>query len=81
MGFLPINPVDAIAISIFLYLLVAFRDRRRRKGLPYPPGPPSWPIIGSLLDIPKDKQPWIAYTNMSKKYGGHNILGTTGSPN
>ncbi|KAI0278780.1 cytochrome P450 [Russula aff. rugulosa BPL654] len=69
MRSLLINTVDALAISLFLYLLVTFRDRRRRKGLPYPPGPPSYPIIGSLFDIPKDKQPWIAYTDMSKKYG------------
>ncbi|KAI0278782.1 cytochrome P450 [Russula aff. rugulosa BPL654] len=68
MRFLLMNTVDALAISLFLYLLVTFRDRRRRKGLPYPPGPPSWPIIGCLFDIPKDK-PWIAYTDMSKKYG------------
>ena len=80
MQYLPINTVDALAISIFLYLFLAFRDRRRRKGLPYPPGPPSWPIIGSLLHIPRDKQPWIAYTDMSKKYGAHTILGTTRSP-
>ena len=80
MRSLLINTVDALAISLFLYLLVTFRDRRRRKGLPYPPGPPSYPIIGSLFDIPKDKQPWIAYTDMSKKYGRRNILGTTASP-
>jgi hypothetical protein len=80
MRSLLINTVDALAISLFLYLLVTFRDRTRRKGLPYPPGPPSYPIIGSLFDIPKDKQPWIAYTDMSKKYGRHNILGTTASP-
>jgi hypothetical protein len=79
MRFLLINTVDALAISLFLYLLVTFRDRRRRKGLPYPPGPPSWPIIGCLFDIPKDK-PWIVYTDMSKKYGRRNILGTTASP-
>jgi cytochrome P450 len=29
--------------------------------------------------MPKD-EPWIAYTDMSKKYGRRNILGTTGSP-
>jgi hypothetical protein len=26
---------------------------RLRKKLPYPPGPPGYPVIGSLLDIPK----------------------------
>jgi hypothetical protein len=79
MRLLLINTVDALVISLFLYLLVTFRDSRRRRGLSYPPGPPSWPIIGNFLDIPKDK-PWIAYTDMSKKYGMRNIFGTTGSP-
>ena len=79
MRFLLISTIDTLAISLFLYLLVKLRDRRRQKGLPYPPGPLSWPIIGNFFDIPKDK-PWIAYTDMSKKYGRYNIFGTTGSP-
>jgi hypothetical protein len=79
MRFLLINTVDAIAISLLLYLLVTFRDSRRRRGLSYPPGPPSWPIIGNFLAIPKD-EPWIAYTDMSKKYGKYNVLGNTGYP-
>ncbi len=69
MRFFLISTVDTLAISLFLYLLVKFRDHRRRKGLSYPPGPPSWLIIGNFFDMPKNK-PWIGYTNMSKKYGG-----------
>ncbi|KAI0278781.1 cytochrome P450 [Russula aff. rugulosa BPL654] len=68
MRFLLVSAVDSLAISLFFYLLVKFRDHRRRKGLSYPPGPPSWPIIGNFLDIPKET-PWIAYTDMSKQYG------------
>ena len=78
MQFFLINAFDCLAALFFLYLLVLFRDRRRRGGLPYPPGPPSWPIIGNLLDIPKDLA-WRAYTDMSKKYGKCNILVETGS--
>ncbi|KAH9987430.1 CyP450 monooxygenase [Russula vinacea] len=63
-----ISTFDCFAISVFLYLLVVFRDHRRRGGLPYPPGPPRWPIIGNLPDVPKDS-PWRAYADMSKKYG------------
>ncbi len=78
MQLLLINAVDCLAISLFLYLLIVFRDHRRRGGLPYPPGPPPRPIIGNILDIPKDA-PWIAYVNMSKKYGAHNNLDNAGS--
>jgi hypothetical protein len=60
--------VNALAFFLFLYLLNVFRDYKRRRGLPYPPGPPLRPMIGNLLDIPKDA-PWTAYADMSKKYG------------
>ena len=79
MRFLLINAIDALAISFFLYLLVTLRDNQRRRWLFYPPGPPLWPIIGNFLDIPKDK-PWIVYTDMSRKYGRRNVLGSTGIP-
>ncbi|KAI9454936.1 cytochrome P450 [Russula earlei] len=63
-----INLVDCLAVSSFLYLFVAFCDNGRRGGHSYPPGPPPWPIVGNLLDVPKEA-PWAAYANMSKKYG------------
>jgi hypothetical protein len=73
MQFLLINAFDCLAVSVFIYILVSLRDRRRRGGLPYPPGPTPWPIIGNLLDVPKDT-PWSTYVDMSKKYGTRNIL-------
>ena len=60
--------LDLFAALSFIAALWAIRDHRRRKGLPYPPGPPSLPIIGNLLDIPKEFS-WLAYTRFSKKYG------------
>ena len=79
MQILLINVFDCFFISCFLYLLTVFSDHRRRRGLPYPPGPPSRPIIGNLLDFPKD-MPWSAYAEMSKKYGMGVILGTVVLP-
>ncbi|KAH7884291.1 cytochrome P450 [Phlebopus sp. FC_14] len=35
---------------------------------PLPPGPPSLPILGNVLDIPSS-EPWIAYDKWAKKYG------------
>ena len=68
MPFLFINAVDCLAFFFFLYLFIAVHDHRRRRGLSYPPGPPLRPVIGNLFDVPKGG-PWIAYTEMSKKYG------------
>ena len=69
--------INVLAFFAFLYLLIVFRDRRRRGGLPYPPGPPSRPIIGNLLDVSTDT-PWTAYADTSKKYGRRFIHGNTG---
>ncbi|KAI9441789.1 cytochrome P450 [Lactarius indigo] len=63
-----VTAFDCLALAAFLYTLFAFRDHRRRRGFPYPPGPPSWPVIGNFLDVPKFS-PWLAYANMSKEYG------------
>jgi hypothetical protein len=60
--------VDFLAIFAFLYVLFAFRDHQRRRGLPYPPGPRCWPVIGNFLDVPK-LSPWLSYAQMSKKHG------------
>ena len=80
MSFLLINALDLLAFSLFLYIFIAFHDHRRRRGLPYPPGPPSLPVLGNILDAPKEA-PWIAYAEMSQKYGNRVIFVTNFFPN
>ncbi|KAH9170543.1 cytochrome P450 [Lactarius sanguifluus] len=63
-----LTAVDCLALSTFLYILFAFRDHRRRRGFPYPPGPTPLPLIGNLRDVPM-LSPWVEYAKMSKKYG------------
>ncbi|KAI0273085.1 cytochrome P450 [Russula aff. rugulosa BPL654] len=60
--------VDFLIVLSFICTLQAFRDYRRRRGLPYPPGPRPLPIIGNLLDIPMESS-WLAYSQLAKKYG------------
>ncbi|KAI9449566.1 cytochrome P450 [Lactarius psammicola] len=59
-----------IDVSVFLFFLIVFHAirRYRRRGITYPPGPPGWPIIGNILDVPA-ASPWLAHTEFSKKYG------------
>ena len=63
----PMVVVFFIVLS-FIFTLQAFRDYRRRRGLPYPPGPRPLPIIGNLLDIPMESS-WLTYSQLAKKYG------------
>ena len=67
MGYLTLL-VDLFALLLFFASIQAIRDYQRRGGLPYPPGPRPKPIIGNLLDIPKDFS-WHAYAQFSEIYG------------
>lgn len=60
--------VDFFALLSFFFVLLAFRDHRRRRGLPYPPGPRPLPVIGNLMVIPKEFS-WLTYTRWSKVHG------------
>jgi hypothetical protein len=64
----PMSILDFFAVVSFLSVFWAIRDHRRRRGLPYPPGPRSLPIIGNLLDLPKEFA-WLAFTSFSEQYG------------
>jgi len=58
--------LDLLVLLSFGLALSAIRDLQRRRRCP--PGPRPLPIIGNLLDIPKESS-WLAYTDFSKKYG------------
>ncbi len=59
--------VDLFAVLLFLASIQVIRDYGRRRR-PYPPGPRPLPIIGNLLDIPKQFS-WLAYSIFSKTHG------------
>ena len=68
-----ITVLDCLTALLSLHIFFAFHDHRKRRGLPYPPGPPPFPVIGNLLDVPK-RSAWVAYQSMSKKHGTATFL-------
>ena len=42
---------------------------------PLPPGPPSRPIVGSVLSLDDPLRPWLTFTAWKSTYGVHNIGG------
>jgi hypothetical protein len=64
----PTSVLDILVLVSSLAAFLAIRDRQRRRGLPYPPGPRPLPLVGNLLDIPKEFS-WLSYTHLSKKHG------------
>jgi hypothetical protein len=62
------STLDILVLVFSLAVLLTIRDYQRRRGRPYPPGPRPLPLIGNLLDIPKEFS-WLSYTQLSKKHG------------
>jgi hypothetical protein len=67
---LEIYPYQMLTVLFFGYML--FRQlkkgRSNFKGLPLPPGPKGYPLIGNLFDLPVDKA-WLVYDEWSNIYG------------
>ena len=54
--------VFCILLSVFIFKIKPSKQ--------LPPGPTKWPIIGNLLNVPKDYA-WEVYADWSKKYGSY----------
>lgn len=53
-------------LYFFNYLRKRVHDYRTR--LPLPRGPPGWPIIGNVLDMPSEQE-WFKFTEWRDTYG------------
>ena len=73
IGLLGNYPYYKLAALFFSVLL--FRQFTRKKGgvgnpkgLPLPPGPKGYPLVGNLFDMPSDR-PWVVFDEWRKTYG------------
>jgi hypothetical protein len=69
---LNLSPLMFAAVTILAVVLMVAYKRKfidKYKGCTLPPGPRGWPIIGSLLDLPHGKAPWVEYRRWAQMYG------------
>ncbi|KAL4258701.1 cytochrome P450 family protein [Pleurotus pulmonarius] len=59
--------MPSILILFALSFVVCVYLKKARRGLPLPPGPRKYPIIGNLLHVPTKHQ-WAEYNRIAKEY-------------
>jgi len=50
-------------------LALVWKWQKNRSRPPYPPGPKGYPLIGNILDIPRDVPAWQAFIPIAQKFG------------
>ena len=71
IGLLGTHPYYMLATLFFSAMLLRRLKKGRDgnlNGLPLPPGPKGYPVIGNLFDMPIYK-PWVVYDGWRKTYG------------
>lgn len=66
---LPLLAALPLVVIAFAARWLRMSSRRRRS---LPPGPKGYPVIGNIMDLPKEKA-WLGYHELSKQYGEYQI--------
>ena len=78
IGLLGTYPYYKLAVPGLFFGVILFRQWKKGRdgnpnGLPLPPGPKGYPLIGNLFDMPAMK-PWVVYDEWRKTYGKTSII-------
>ena len=68
MGTYPYHTLAVLFLGYMLFRLLKKGRNSNPKGLPLPPGPQGYPLIGNLFGMPVYK-PWLVYEEWCKIYG------------
>ena len=65
-------------LAALFFGFISFRQLKRSSngnpnGLPLPPGPKGFPLIGNVFDMPVEKA-WVVYDEWRKTYGKISII-------
>jgi len=61
-------PVGATVSAIALTRYFKSRGSPNEPKLPYPPGPRGLPLIGNMLDLPRDMPIWEGFSQMAETH-------------
>ncbi len=60
-----------LAVLYVLYVRSIVKWRARSRGRPFPPGPPTLPLVGNMFNIPGDRA-WLDFRELTVQYGQSN---------
>ena len=67
------DTLSSCAFLLFALIALQWLKKRSKSGLPLPPGPKGYPIIGNMLDVPSI-MPWKTFQQWSKTYGSNSLI-------